>query len=94
MAIPQVEDLGNMDGNIKDADYGWPNRDEIRVLQFAVTSNHLTPAEIVHALDRTGARVRLDSECVIAEIPADAAGNILSRMFTCHFMQQTAAPAI
>ena len=78
-----------MDGKFTNTGYGWPDEDET-VLQFAVTSTHLTEAEIMKALDRTGARVRLDSDGVTVEIPADSAGNIISRMFTCHFMQKTA----
>ena len=78
-----------MDGKFGNTGYGWPVDDET-VLQFAVTSTHLTEAEIVKALDRTGAKVRLDSDGVVAEIPADSAGNIISRMFTCHFMQMPA----
>lgn len=79
-----------MDGNSRNAGYGWPDANDATLLQFAVTSNHLTEAEIVKALDRTGAKVRLESEGVVAEIPADSAGNIISRMFCCHFMQMPA----
>jgi len=73
-----------MDGKIGGSANGWA--DDVRaVLTFEVTSCHMTQSEIARALNITGATVRLDAERVIAEIPADSAGGVLSRMFTCQF---------
>ena len=56
------------------------------LLKFEVTSCHMTQSEIARALAIPGATVSLESERVFAEIPADSAGNLLSRMFTCRFI--------
>jgi hypothetical protein len=75
-----------MDGKSYIADQGWVNGDDTRaLLQYEVTSCHMTQMEIARALNVSGAKVRLGGECVIVELPADTAANVLSRMFTCHF---------
>jgi len=76
-----------MDG--RSAANGWAESEELRaMLTFEVTSFHMTQSEIARALNVPGATVRMDHERVIAEIPADTAGGVLSRMFTCRFTPQ------
>jgi hypothetical protein len=79
-----------MDGNYISKANGMADA-ESGILKFEVTSRFMSQSEIARALDVPGATVHLESERLIAEILADCAGNILSRMFTCRFILTEAA---
>lgn len=66
---------------------GWAGLDMLmEQMTFEVTSQYMTRAEITRALNVYGATVHVDHGRVIADIPADSAGNVLSQLFTCHFV--------